>query len=336
VQLGATLYNRFYDNYINHAGGVGIRGVEADYDAYYYGVNASWFRNNNIFGTGTAAQLHGIFDFSFNDVESGGFTAAKLIIGDTESASTAPLATVRGNYFEGALDAAIPAAVPIIDIQSDQGVSIEENVFFSNSATNSQFADFAGVQAAKIQSHGRVNNNYFNFANFSSQVGTAIDWKTVADCYFEAVANSWPTNTDNRIKVNGNDMKTRASSGPSFPKRRIYIRDRVHGEVLENMQRRHVWTTYTGSQVAAIRAEAGPNHVIIGWDSITPVAVENASDWPGARIVIHAKVTVDLTNAEFNMANGAATVTLPAGRIMEFMIDMDGTVREIGNYSASL
>lgn len=334
VKLNATLYNRVIDSDFGHGYGDGIRGIESQYDVTYYGVNASWFARNNFNGEGTAAHLHGIFSFRDSTIENTSSTAPKLRIGETGKSSSAKV-VIDHVYFETETKAGEPVIHPPIQIDSQSAVSIYDCVI--GSANNHYHSLWDGtngpsIKATTAQNYGSIRNNNLNPGSLNLANGwvKGVDWILANDSYVEFVNNQWYSTVNLRFFVDGVDMHTRATVPAANSGRRVYIRDRQHGELKQNIPERNVWVDHNAGQSLDWRIDGG-KHLVVQTPSAGDVQISRRNDWKGLRFTVHFRQAVPLKhgNDYFLLAKGS-DVTIPAGWVLDFVIDYQGRVREVG------
>ena len=163
----------------------------------------------------------------------------------------------------------------------------------------------------------------------------AVDVKGTSECYHEFIGSIWGVNDGLGIWFDDQNMATRSSIPYSNRKKRVYIRDRQHGELKQSISERNMWLEYTGDQAEDIACAWGKHHTI----SAAPtgdIAVVDRTSWKGARFTIHFGVACTLKHGttRFWLAKGA-DVVVPQHTVLDFVIDKSGVVREVGTSTMS-
>lgn len=340
IRLGATLYNNVSNVDIGGASGDGLRGVESDFDATYYGVNASWFEKLNVNIPGTAVQLHGIFSFRDSTIENTqGEGKPRFIIGE-DGGSTSAMTVLDHMYFE-CTTAAGNITAPLIEIKSNSNISVQDSVLSNQAGANPSSINPTCIYSSHTLSGSyRFNHNQIrpvpNTVGDPENLGRGIDIVTASrDYYIEMIGNDWASGSshpaDEMIMINGVSVKNLASTQSVYTTGRIYIRDEEHGEVRQNLPSRDIWCNHYREVDANNWKLSGGRNLVLTYVPTTDVTVETPEVWKGARFTMHFYVGCTLKHGSgfFYLAAGVDTA-IPAGSVIDFTVDFQGNVREVG------
>src|SRR5690606_27416577 len=124
--------------------------------------------------------------------------------------------------------------------------------------------------------------------------------------YVEMVNNQWSASDSLRFFVDGADMHTRASVPSTNSGRRVYIRDRQHGELKQNIPERNVWLDHNATQSLDWRID-GSKHISVTAPASGDIQISRRLDWKGLRFTVHFRGAVPLKhgNDYFLLAKGS-------------------------------
>jgi hypothetical protein len=329
LKLGAVLYSRIRDCDFGGPGeGDGISAIPANWPKTYYGLNSSWMSGINFNVRGAALRASGQFSLRDSTIESTETVEDKIILGDPDGKYQSTAALLDNLYFEVETDLKEPSAKSLVRIVNPSRASINNCLMFLNNQRHPDASNSSAIRSDTWVGHLSVRNNYYRGPRETKY----LDVKTAsAGCYVEAIGNDWSTTDQYSITIDGHDLAALSSVGQHKRNVKIYVRDRQHGELKQGIPERNIWTIVKAAE--PIYPVAGKQFVVSETRS-APLKVVDRDSWKGARFTVHFELATKLTHGnDFFQLAAEVGKTAPSGAVVDFVIDRNGTVREVGNAS---